>query len=78
MALELVPKNEIGEVVNKQVSAQASTDEGQTAYHGPERRGDVRRLVVDRRDMVRFEIKSDRRGGKDRRTVLQMWDGRDL
>jgi len=37
-------------------------------YHGPERRhGAERRQVHDRRDMIRFELKDDRRSGKDRR-----------
>jgi len=37
-------------------------------YHGPERRrGKERREGHDRRDMIRFEMKDDRRSGKDRR-----------
>jgi len=49
-----------------------------SSFNGVERRRDHRRVAVDRREMVRFEMdKEPRRSGKDRRGPLSMWDGRD-
>ncbi len=43
-------------------------------YKGKERRYSVRRITVNRRDMIRFEpSKEDRRSGKDRRAALNTW-----
>lgn len=72
MELELIPKDETGRAMGNQ------TTEETPAYQGPERRKLVRRVTVDRREMVRFESKSDRRNGKERRVELQMWNGRDF
>ncbi|WP_455198426.1 hypothetical protein [Kaarinaea lacus] len=73
MELELVPKDNIDRTVANQPS-----DENELAYTGPERRKKVRRITVDRREMVRFETKPDRRSGGDRRIATKMWDGRDI
>lgn len=52
-------------------------DEGDV-YRGPERRVRERRVLADRREMVRFEPdKKPRRSGKDRRAPLSVWDGRE-
>ena len=73
MELELVPKEQI----DQKVTAQES-EEAPLVYTGPERRKKVRRVTVDRREMVRFENKPDRRSGGDRRIATRMWDGRDF
>lgn len=77
MELELVPKDVIDQSVAEEASAQAA-DEERLVYTGPDRRKKVRRVTVDRREMVRFESKPDRRSGKDRRLEMKMWDGREL
>ena len=74
MGLELVSKEEID--VN--VSKQAPLEDNALGYLGSEHRAMVRRVTVDRREMVRFEDKSDRRNGKERRVASQLWNGRDL
>lgn len=76
MELELVPKDVIDQSVTDQASSHE--DEERLVYTGPDRRKKVRRVTVDRREMVRFENKPDRRTGKDRRLEMKMWDGRDL
>jgi hypothetical protein len=44
--------------------------------HEEDRRKDQRRKAVDRRDMIRFEVKKDdRRTGKDRRKDNADWGG---
>jgi hypothetical protein len=73
MELELVPKEKFDQKVTHQEPAEAPM-----VYKGPERRKQVRRVTVDRREMVRFESKPDRRHGGDRRIATKMWDGRDL
>lgn len=49
-------------------------------YTGPDRRLEVRRKHVDRRDMIRFEPEKDpRRSGHDRRKGLNDdWERRDI
>ena len=74
MGLELVSKEEIDVNVRRQASSEDTTP----AYRGTEHRVSVRRITVDRREMVRFEDVSDRRDGKERRVTQQMWNGRDL
>jgi hypothetical protein len=74
MGLELVSKD----VINESVSRQAPLEEDTPVYTGSEHRANIRRITVDRREMVRFEDKSGRRSGKERRVAQQMWDGRDL
>lgn len=74
MELELVSKDEI----DSNISNQAPLEENIPAYMGTEHRVNIRRVTVDRREMVRFEQKSDRRNGKERRVAKQLWDGRDL
>ncbi len=73
MELELVPEDEPGR------SATDSQDEADSAvrYQGPERRAAHRRVTVDRRSMIRFEMTRDRRDGNDRRADLQRWNLRD-
>lgn len=73
MELELVPKD----APNPAGDDDAPKD-GPLRYTGPERRKQLRRVTVDRREMVRFETKPDRRSGKDRRVAEKLWDGRDL
>ncbi|MFV2056093.1 MAG: hypothetical protein ACC707_06460 [Thiohalomonadales bacterium] len=47
-------------------------------YNGLERRIEIRREIVDRREMIRFELdKEPRRNGKDRRITTALWNGRD-
>lgn len=77
MELELVPKDVIDQGVANQVTTQ-TIDEERLVYTGVERRKNMRRVRVDRREMVRFENKPDRRQGKDRRLEMRMWNGRDL
>lgn len=76
MELELVPKDVIDQSVAKQTAKEEAMEE-RLAYTGPERRKRTRRITADRREMVRFESKPDRRSGGDRRVELRMWDGRD-
>jgi len=73
MGLELVSEDEPGR------SATDLQDEADSAmqYQGPERRLAHRRVIVDRRSMIRFEMTRDRRAGIDRRTDLQRWNLRD-
>jgi len=49
-------------------------------YSGPDRRIEIRRKTVDRRDMIRFEPNKDpRRSGNDRRkSVKDQWQRRDI
>lgn len=72
MALELVPEDD-----DSPQQAASETEGEATPYDGPERRKAERRQVVDRRDMVRFEAKSDRRSGQERRRGLGLWKLRD-
>ena len=72
MELELVPK----EAYEQKVADQTPGEEP-LVYKGPDRRKKIRRVTVDRREMVRFENKPDRRCGGDRRIATRMWDGRD-
>jgi hypothetical protein len=74
MGLELVSKEEIDVNVRRKAPSEDTTP----AYTGREHRVNVRRITVDRREMVRFEDTSDRRNGKERRIAQQMWNGRDL
>jgi hypothetical protein len=71
MELELVPKEAFDAA-----SAQ-SPKENTPAYTGRERRAGDRRVMAERRGMIRFEAKPDRRSGQDRRTARQLWQGRD-
>lgn len=70
MELELVPK--VGD------PSQEPTEkaEEKPVYQGIERRSLVQRICVDRRNMVRFESKVDRRDGEERRADLRLWSGR--
>ena len=74
MGLELVSKEDI----DVKVSKQAPLEDNVPVYTGTEHRLNVRRNTVDRREMVRFEEKADRRSGKERRITNHMWNGRDL
>lgn len=74
MGLKLVSKEDIDVNVRRQAPSEDTT----LAYTGTEYRLAVRRITVDRRELVRFEDKSDRRNGKERRVANQMWNGRDL
>ena len=72
MELELVPKEDIDSQVRDQVL------EDTPVYKGPERRKNIRRITAERRAMVRFEMKADRRSGIDRRASVHLWDRRDI
>ncbi len=75
MELELVPEDDDKDSAGKAEEKAA----GQApAYTGPERRRQQRRQKVDRREMVRFEEKADRRSGNDRRRPLGLWKNRDF
>jgi hypothetical protein len=74
MGLELVSKEEVDVDVRRQAPSEDTT----LAYTGTDHRVVVRRITVDRREMVRFEDKTDRRNGKERRGSNQLWNGRDL
>lgn len=75
MDLELVPEDD-------EKGQDDATDEPQAeatpVYDGPERRKQQRRQEVDRREMMRFEAKSGRRSGKDRRKPIGLWKDRDF
>ena len=71
MELELVPKDGDSD---KEASDKA---EEKPVYQGVERRKMARRTTVDRRSMVRFESKTDRRTSGERRADLRRWNGRD-
>ena len=73
MKLELMDNAEL----ESQLAAgkEAETPE----YTGPNRRVARRRILADRRAMVRFELdKPDRRQLKDRRAAKSVWDDRPL
>ena len=72
MELELVPKDE-----TSRSAVEQGVQEEKPVYLGPERRKNIRRITVDRREMVRFEDRTDRRHGRERRVELQLWNGRD-
>lgn len=74
MGLKLVSKED----VDMNVRRQAPSEDTTPAYTGTDHRVNVRRVTVDRREMVRFEDKAARRSGKERRIAKQLWDGRDL
>jgi len=78
MELELVPKEAFDQSVANQNSGKAAGEEEKMVYTGRERRIGQRRITVDRREMVRFESKPDRRQHRERREDLRMWDGRDI
>jgi hypothetical protein len=73
MELELASKNE-----SIRPRIDHTLDSAIATYAGVEHRKQRRRLLVDRRDMVRFESKSDRRHRGDRRGELKLWDGRNF
>lgn len=73
MELELMPKSE-----PEKVFVPEGPQDGPLIYTGPERRKGLRRVMVDRREMARFEAKPDRRHGMDRRVELKLWDGRNF
>lgn len=72
MVLELIPKEDVGGSEGQKTPAESP------AYAGPERRKEQRRERVDRREMVRFQANSDRRGGHERRNTLGLWKNRDF
>ena len=71
MVLELVPKDDVAAGDKK---GQAETP----IYTGPERRREQRRSHADRREMVRFEARADRRSGNERRDTVALWKNRDF
>ncbi|HEX22450.1 MAG TPA: hypothetical protein ENH21_03365 [Chromatiales bacterium] len=73
--MELVPEDDDKDPVKK---AEEQAAEEAPAYTGPERRKQQRRQKVDRREMVRFEEKTDRRSGNDRRRPQGLWKDRDF
>jgi len=72
MVLELIPKEHVAGGDDKKKAEETPV------YKGPERRKDQRRTLADRREMVRFQAKADRRGGKERRNTLGLWKNRDF
>ena len=73
MDLELVPKDD-----KPDDKPETLAEEPAEQYTGPERRKRQRRQKVDRREMLRFEEKQDRRSGKERRRLLGLWKSRDF
>lgn len=73
MTLELVPKDLPAGNINP-----TDPQDGPLEYTGSERRKALRRIKVDRREMVRFETTPDRRQAGDRRLKTRMWDGREF
>ncbi|MBL1277634.1 MAG: hypothetical protein COB30_016250 [Ectothiorhodospiraceae bacterium] len=73
MELELVSKSE-----QDTPGTDSALDGDMPKYVGPERRKSLRRITVDRREMIRFESKSDRRTKGDRRGEQKLWDGRNF
>lgn len=73
MTLELVPIDTPADKI-----AATGPQDGPLEYTGPDRRKGLRRIKVDRREMVRFENTPDRRHNGDRRLKTRMWDGRDF
>lgn len=71
MEFELVSKKEFETPVTE-----PPPEENSMVYTGSERRKTRRRTMLDRREMVRFEIKVGRRQAEDRRSELKTWDGR--
>lgn len=75
MEFELVPKETLENGVAQKPNN--PNNEELPKYIGPSHRKGRRRVLVDRREMIRFETKADRRSGDDRRFELQLWDRRD-
>ncbi len=75
MELELVPEDDEQDQDESSKKPQA---EEAPVYDGPERRKAQRRQTVDRREMMRFEAKSGRRSGNDRRKPTGLWKNRDF
>ena len=73
MALELIPKEYVAGSDDKKKPVESSP-----VHKGPERRKEQRRTLADRREMVRFQAKADRRGGRERRSTLGLWKNRDF
>ncbi len=73
MELELMTESEPEKVPDHQ-----GEQNEQRLYEGQERRKEQRRQTVDRREMVRFEIKSDRRQGVERRDKNNLWKDRNF
>lgn len=70
--MELENENE-----NEKIALDSAKDE--TPYTGPENRMRQRREMVDRREMVRFELgKEQRRIGNDRRAPNSVWANREM
>ncbi len=79
MALELVPEDdEMDQDGAAEGAAKKTRAETPPIYNGPERRMAQRRVEVDRREMMRFEAKSGRRSGSDRRRPAGLWNNRDF
>jgi len=73
MHLELMSYDEEEMITENQPS------EGeQSQFSGLEQRKGQRRKKVDRREMVRFEEKPDRRKGSDRRGEVKLWKDRNF
>ncbi len=76
MELKLVAEDDDKDPAKKKAEEQRAKEV--PAYTGPERRKQQRREKVDRREMVRFEEKTDRRSGQDRRRPRGLWKNRDF
>ncbi len=75
MTLELVSDDD---EKNQNSLAERSQPEAAPVYAGPERRKQQRRHGVDRREMMRFEAKSGRRSGNERRKHTDLWKHHDF
>lgn len=73
MSLELEP---LDSELYSSMDADVETAESREEYIGPERRQAHRRVCIDRRNLVRFEIdKLERRADFDRRAEGCRWGG---
>lgn len=67
------------ELENENNKAAFGFSDDASAYAGTEHRLHQRRAMVDRREMVRFELgKEQRRSGNDRRKPSSAWENREM
>lgn len=72
--MELENENE-----NENENAAIGSSKDESPYTGSEHRLRQRREMVDRREMVRFELgKEQRRSGSDRRAPNSVWANREM
>lgn len=73
MHLELMSDDDEEEMI----TGNQHSEGDELQYSGLERRMEQRRKKVDRREMVRFEEKPNRRKGSDLRGEVKLWEERD-